>query len=110
MTTTSTAQVQAQLVLEACDRYLEARREFVEGKIEQLVRKEMYKRWNPATTREEALRRLKTEIEDIKFTGGYWPALVKSLRSLALLATKQAGIGYMTLTRNDADLLKGYWE
>lgn len=109
MGNTSTAQISASLVLEACDRYLAARQAYVDERTEVLVQKEMSRTFFAAKTREKALERLEEAIRDIKWVGGYWPACVRQIKTLAITSLKQ-GDGYVKLTTDDANLLEGYWK
>ena len=118
MSNTSTAQVSALLVLEACDRYLEARQKRVEARIEAYVTRELAKPQGffkrllgvPKETREDILAQAKSIVAGYNWEGGYWVAKVESLRTLATVALQQVGFAYLTLTVDDADLLEGYWE
>jgi hypothetical protein len=107
-------EVPAAIVLQACDRYIEARNRRIEAKRERLIAAAMKpKFWGLCSplTREAAINSLEDGGWDspwnmINHTGGYRVNRVKEIRSLCMLPGKP----YIKLSSEDAAILVDYIE
>jgi hypothetical protein len=89
----------------ACKRYLSARQTRINKEIDELVSKEMNRRFFKPKTREEAISRLGEAISDLHWCGGYWAGRVKDLLELAELSAD----GFVRLSTNDASIVAPHW-
>lgn len=89
----------------ACQNYLDYRKCCIDHEVDELVSKEMNRRFFRAKTREAALKRLDEAISDLHWVGGYWEAVVKDLMKLAELSVD----GFVRLTADDAALVQRHW-
>ncbi len=108
MSGTSYTRVPALQVRAACDAWLALRNTRITSERETLIRREMQRRWFPAKTREDALKRLQADIWGpygmVAEQGGFWAHIVEELRDLALAAQG----GAVHLCPRDASLLVDY--
>ena len=87
----SSAQLHANLVIPACESYLQARRDRIEREREQVIthwtgQKTWF--WGRPMTREQAQDHCRDELFEIQITGGAWAQRAEALLSTARLAKK----------------------
>lgn len=81
-------------VLNACDEYLNARQNRITREREQLIKKQLERRWMRSKTREEAIEWLKagdaiSEWYLVELSGSYYADHVAALKSLAEMSDDQ---------------------
>ncbi len=87
----STAELDADLVVQACDSYLTARQARIDRESEQEIARwtgAKLWRWSRPMTREQARDYCSEELGLIRITGGRWASEVARLRDLAEMAKK----------------------
>lgn len=87
----SSVQVPAEIVVQACESYLEARRARIERETEQEIARWTGAKiwfWGKPLTREQAEAYCSEELSMIRITGGAWARRAEELLSTAQLAKK----------------------
>lgn len=105
------AEVNKDIVLGACMRYLEARNARIDRERKELIRKAMepwfFGMFSGCQTEEEAIRYLsKTDkLDMIEYSGGYYAEKVERIRNLCLVP----GVCVIKLSAEDADILAKFF-
>ena len=106
----NTAQLPAQLVIDACESYLKERKERIAQQSEEEIAKWVgYKFffWSRPMTRERAEEFCATELQYIRITGGRWAQEVNELLTLAKIS-KECNT-FVTVTAEMANCLKAHF-
>lgn len=97
--------MQASDVKEACEAWLEDRLSKIAVQVEKKIQRELGKLFFPARTREEALKRLSREIDEMYvWQNGYWVIEVTQLKDLA----SHSSDGFINITGEHLALIKGH--
>lgn len=105
------AEIPAETVLKACERYHEARLARVRKQRQELVDSLVGTRkwiWSKPITPEEAESMCADEFDWIEFTGGFWHNKVTKLQSLAKIAVKSNSL--IELDSEMANILNEHFE
>ncbi len=106
----SHAHLPAQLVIDACESYLKARKERIAQQSEEEIAKWVgYKFffWSRPMSRERAEEFCATELQYIRITGGRWAQEVKQLLTLAKIS-KECNT-FVTVSADMAECLKAHF-
>lgn len=113
MSKQATTFVDAQRLHAACKRYLDRRENIIAKKKKALLEQVMQERWlklfmRKPRSEEEAmsLDYFQKEMGWIESSGWYWANIVEELKALCVLGHPS----HPTITQEQANLLKEYWE
>ena len=106
----SNAQFPAGLIVQACERYLKARRDRIDQECEQLISRWVGAKvwfWGKPLTREQAEDYCSEELMYARITGGAWARDIEDLLTLARMAEKCNTL--VTVDARLADCLKPHF-
>ena len=107
----SYANLPADVVISACEHYLQAREARIERESEEEIARWVGVKtwfWGKPMTREQARDYCSDELGYIQITGGYWAQEAEALLSLAQVAKKTNAL--VAVNAKMADFLKTYFK